>query len=117
MNLSLTVQVRVHEWSEGVDDGYGGTEDVYTPPLDQPGGAHLVFAIYTGSSEEPKVAGHDRVIVDGSMIGPAGIVSPHGRVTHNTLGAFEVVGEPEDYNNNPWFQPGVVVYNLRRVEG
>lgn len=117
MTFTLTVPVRVHEWSAGGSDGYGGEADVYTPDLEQPGTEHMVFAIYTGTGAEPKLAGHDRVIVDGAMIGPPDIVSAHGIVTHTTLGRFEVVGEPEDYNNNPWWSPGLVVYNLRRTEG
>jgi len=30
---------------------------------------------------------------------------------------FEVVGYPQDPNNNPWWQPGLVTILLRRVEG
>lgn len=121
--MPLTVPVGVHEYSAGASDGYGGTTDTYTPPLKDDDGNNLpgtpatVFAIYTGTTDEPKVVGHDRVTVEGQMIGPPGLVSAHGVVDHDTLGRFEVVGDPEDYNNNPWYQPGLVIYNLRRVTG
>jgi hypothetical protein len=117
VTFPLTVPVEVHEYSAGSSDGYGGTTDTYTPPLTEVGDQVLVFAIYTGTTAEPKVVGHDRVTVDGEMLGPPGLVSAHGVIDHETLGRFEVIGEAEDYNHNPWFQPGLVVYNLRRVEG
>lgn len=117
MTFPLTVPISVHEYSAGASDGYGGTTDTYTPDLDSPGTEVLVFAIWTGSTDEPKVVGHDRVTVEGQMIGPPGLVSAHAIVDHASLGRFEVVGEPEDHNHNPWYQPGLVVYNLKRVTG
>lgn len=117
MTFPLRVSVEVHEYSAGDSDGYGGTTDTFTPPLDEAGTEAKVFAIYIGTTTEPKVVGHDRVTVDGAMIGPPDLVSAHGIVDHDTLGRFEIVGDAEDYNHNPWYQPGLVVYNLRRVTG
>ena len=30
---------------------------------------------------------------------------------------WEVEGNPEDYDNNPWFAPGLVVVHCKKVEG
>lgn len=113
----LLLEVHVHTFSEGADDGYGNTEPTFTPPLADPGVVHKVFGWWTPRSLEPKLAGHDRVITDVELCGPPGIAGPHDIVDLPGSGQFEVIGHPEDHNNNPWFQPGLVIYNLKRVEG
>ncbi len=69
------------------------------------------------SSSEPKLAGHDRVTVDVELLAPDGFpAGPHDRVVLDG-NTFEVVGYPEDYTHGPFWDPGMVVVNLRRVEG
>lgn len=117
VHFPLLFTVGIHTFTEGVDDGYGNTTPGYDPPLGDPGVEHKVFGWGVPKSVEPKIAGHNRVIVDVELYGPTGMAGPHDVVDLPDFGQFEVIGEPEDPNNNPWFQPGLVTYNLRKVEG
>lgn len=77
----------------------------------------LVFGWEPPKSTEPAVAGHDRVVVDILLYAPQSMnAGPHDRVILAGK-RYEVIGEPGDPNNNPWFAPGLVTINLRRVEG
>lgn len=117
MTFPLRFEVGVHTYSTGADDGYGGTTDTYTPAVGEPGVSQKVYGWSAPSSTEPKVAGHDRVVVDVELLAPPDFtVSAHDLVDLPD-GVYEVVGQPEDYNHGPFgFTPGLVV-NLRRVEG
>lgn len=42
---------------------------------------------------------------------------PGGRVRLPDGSEWEVEGNAEDYNNNPWWSPGLVVVHCRKVEG
>lgn len=78
-----------------------------------------VYGWHTGSSHEPQIAGHDRVVVEGQVFGPESWrPSPRDRVTlPGVAGTYEVIGEPEDYNHGPFgFRPGLVT-NLKKTEG
>lgn len=76
-----------------------------------------VFGWEPPKSTEPAVAGHDRVIVDILLYAPRSMnVGPHDRVILAGK-RYEVIGDPGDPNNNPWFVPGLVTINLKRVEG
>lgn len=117
MTFPLLFEVGVHTYSPGSSDGYGGTEDTYTPPVGETGVTQKVYGWSAPRSEEPKVAGHDRVVVDVELLAPPGFqVGAHDLVDLPD-GVYEVVGQPEDYNHGPFgFTPGLVV-NLRKVEG
>lgn len=96
----------------GAEDSHGNPVDSWGDPVDTP-----VYGWASPSSSEPKLAGHDRVVVDVEMGAPVGTVAePRDKFV---LGGrtYTVEGEPEDYNHSPFGgQPGIVV-NLRRVEG
>lgn len=77
-----------------------------------------VFAWWIGSSGEPNLPGHvERVESDASMIAAPGDFQPSDRVVLPGSGEFEVEGHPSNYDNNPWWSPGVETVELRRVEG
>ena len=42
---------------------------------------------------------------------------PGGRVRLPDSSEWEVQGNAEDYNNNPWWSPGLLVVHCRKVEG
>lgn len=78
----------------------------------------LVFAWWIGSSGEPQLPGHvERVESDASLIAGPGDFLPTDHVVLPGHGVFEVEGHPSNYDNNPWWSPGVETVALRRVEG
>jgi hypothetical protein len=115
----LRFTVGIHSADTGAGDDYNPSTStvVYTPPKDQPGVEARVYGWAPVSSEEPKVVGHDRVIVEMELLVPPGfIVAPQDLIDLDD-GQYEVVGWPEDYTKGPFaFMPGKVV-NLRKVEG
>ena len=91
-----------------------GNEIPSTPVEDQ----ILVFAWWIGTSGEPGAAGHvERVESDASLIAGPGEFKPSDQVLLPGHGMFEVEGHPANYDNNPWWSPGVETVALRRVEG
>lgn len=71
----------------------------------------------TPSSDEPKLAGHDRQTVTVELYAPVGLFRPHDAVQlperDDTL---EVIGEPENYSHGPFgWDPGLEVVNLGGV--
>lgn len=84
-------------------------------PVEEP---VLVFAWWIGSSGEPNLAGHvERVDSDASLIAEPGDFTPSDQVILPGQGVFKVDGHPANYDNNPWWSPGVEMVDLRRVEG
>lgn len=76
-----------------------------------------VYGWEVPTTDEPNLAGHDRVIVDLLVLTPpSAAIGAHDRVV--VMGReFEVIGEVEDAGNGPFgFDPGARV-KLRRVEG
>jgi hypothetical protein len=112
--------IGVHEWSGTGEDAHGNPVDVYTPPLDQPGTQHAVIGWQVPASDEPIVAGHDRVVVDVELGVPPGFtMSPRAVVDlpYGPEGRFQVVGEIRTAEGNPFlWNPGGIV-NLRRIDG
>lgn len=69
-------------------------------------------------SDEPKLAGHDRLTVDMELLAPVGEFKADDQVDIPGEGLFEVVGRPENYEHSPWasaWTPGTEVVNLRRL--
>lgn len=111
--------VGTHKYSSLGRDDYNRERPVYTPPEGEEGTQQPVHGWANPRSDEPKIAGHDRVTVDVELFAPKTFdVGPHDLVDLPNFGQFEVVGHPEDYTNGP-FDPGYggLVVNLRRVEG
>lgn len=117
MTFPLLFDVGVHRYTAGSSQGYGETSDDYTPPKDSAGTAVKVYGWSTPKSDEPKLAGHDRIIVDLELLIPPDMtLGPYDLVDVDGV-QYEVIGEPEDYNHgfHAW-QPGRVA-NLRKVSG
>lgn len=76
-----------------------------------------VYGWEAPKTDEPELAGHDRVIVDLVVLTPPNVpIGAHDRVVV-TGREFEVIGEIEDAGNGPFgFDPGSRI-KLRRVEG
>jgi len=117
VTFPLRFTVGLHTYSEGTADGYNESAAVYTPVKTVAGTSYRVYGWSTPTSTEPKLAGHDRVIVDVELLVPPGFpAGPHDLIDLPD-GQYEVLGQPEDYNNGPFgFTPGLVV-NLRRTTG
>lgn len=73
-NFPTPHTVRHHVYSTETDDDYGREVTIYTPPLDEDGVEVAVYGWASPSSTEPKLAGHDRVLVEVEMYMPPGLV-------------------------------------------
>lgn len=104
-----------HVYSAGGADPHRNPP-TYTPPLDQPGTSVPVYGWHTPSTTEPKLAGHDRVIVDVELLAPGFTPKPQDWIDLPD-GQYEVVGATQDYNHGPFdWTPGAVI-QLRKVDG
>lgn len=117
MKFPTPFTVGWHVYSTTTTDGYNRQVPAYTPEKTAEGTPKAVYGWANPTNTEPKLAGHDRVVVDVELYTPPGFnPGPHDLIDL-PQGQFEVIGYPEDYNHGPFgFQPGYVV-NLRRVEG
>jgi hypothetical protein len=111
--------VGLHTYSSGSSDGYGGTADTYTPPPDQPGTPYPVIAIAPASSEEPRLAGHDRVLVEVEVLAykdtlPA---TAHDLIDLPDGTQYEVIGDPEDFTQGLIEGFGGIRVNLKKSTG
>lgn len=76
-----------------------------------------VYGWAAPTSTEPKLAGHDRLVVDVEVFAPEASVHHLDRVVLPD-GEYTVEGRPEDYTHSPFpGGEGGYVWNLRRVEG
>lgn len=92
-------------------DGHGNEIDDYADPDEK-----KVFGWEPPRSSEPPLAGHDRVVVDIKLYAPRSMgAEEHDRVVLDGE-EYDVVGVPEDPNNNSFWSPGLVTVNLHRVE-
>lgn len=93
-------------------DSRGNVIDSWADPVD------VRCFWHTSNSHEPQIAGHDRVLVDASVYVPMDMeIGTKDRFELPGLGEFEVVGIPDDFNHGPWWVPGLLVVNLRRITG
>lgn len=121
MTFPAAFTVGVHVYSDGSPDDYNIAAPTYTPAEDAAGTSIDVYGWSIPSTSEPKVAGHDRVIVDVELLAPPGFpAGPHDLIDiidGPNAGRYEVVGEPEDLTRGPFlFAPGVVL-NLVKASG
>ena len=66
--------VGVHKHSSSTTDEYGREVPVYTPARDQPGTVLPVHGWANAYNTEPKLAGHERVVIDLELFVPTGLV-------------------------------------------
>lgn len=96
----------------------GGGTDSYGNPFDAWGEGEPVeiLGFDPGSVSEPRLPGHERVVVEPTIYLPAGeVVASHDRVTVRGL-LFEVDGGTREWSH-PHLSPAGGVAMLRRVEG
>lgn len=69
-------------------------------------------------SSESKLAGHDRRTVEVELLAPVGLFRPQDAVQlPERDDVLEVIGEPENYEHNPFgWAPGLEVVNLGGVQ-
>lgn len=68
-------------------------------------------------ADEPKLAGHDRRTVEVELFAPVGVFQlTDGVILPGRSDVLEVIGEPENYEHNPFgWSPGLEVINLAGV--
>lgn len=110
--------VGLKSFTESGKDAHGNPVAAWSDPVDHPA-CWWAPPAARGDQGEPKLAGHDRVVVDLELCTPVEFpAGPHDRVVIPGRGEFLVRGYDEDYDNGPFsFAPGVVIWNLQRVEG
>lgn len=108
----LMFTVGVCAFQEGDLDAHGNPVKSWSDPV-----SVRVYGWGPPQSVEPKLAGHDRVVVDLEVLVPPEFTcGPHDRVVVNGE-TFDVVGRVEDYSGSPFgWNPGGVL-NLHRTEG
>ena len=77
-----------------------------------------VFAFYVTGGEEVGTDGHvQQVSYDAVVFAPDELnITAGDEVELPNVGVFKVEGPPGNWDNNPWFTPGLVQVRLRRVE-
>ena len=78
----------------------------------------LVHGWSVPQSSEPKLAGHSQRVVSVELLAPVGAFSANDAVKLPDRGdVLEVIGEPENYEHNPFgWSPGIEVVNLGGVK-
>ncbi|MFT4125083.1 MAG: hypothetical protein QM662_02480 [Gordonia sp. (in: high G+C Gram-positive bacteria)] len=99
---------------EGAVDDWGNPVDTWADPVSK---KFITWADY--ATEDPKLAGHDRDVVDAGIIvyPDFGSVSPRDRMVIDGI-EYEVIGSPER-NDKAWWDCDVLnrVINLKSVSG
>lgn len=105
--------VETRAYDGGGVDAHGSEIVSWASPVRQP-----VFGWSVPSSSEPKLAGHNRVVVQIELLAPPAFrVGPYDKVIVPGHGELDVLGVPEDFTHGPFgFMPGLVV-NLGKVDG
>lgn len=99
--------------ADGVDD-HGNYVESWSAGV---GKKFITFT--TPRTSEPKLAGHDRDVVEFELIVKSdfGVVSPQDRMVIDGI-EYDVIGQPEDFTKNPWRTDfGCFTINLRLVNG
>ncbi|MFY9190182.1 MAG: hypothetical protein WAN89_02765 [Lawsonella sp.] len=109
----LIFEVTVHRVRDtGARDSFG------TPIKESTTESVKVFGWALGGADAPGDITPERVEYDATLYPPSSVDLVDGdRVELPNAGMFEVSGPPENYDNNPWFMPGMSVVRLKRVAG
>lgn len=107
-----TIPIGHRRFVAGGEDELGNPVESWAAPVKV-----LVAGWEPPVSAEPLLAGHDRVVVDVKLYADW-LFKPHPRDRVVLNGdVFEVIGYPQDPNNNPLFVPERVTVLLKRIEG
>lgn len=108
--LRFTVGHRVFD--QGAEDAHGNPGESWLHAVMKP-----VYGWGAPQSNEPKLAGHDREIVDVQLLVPPGFECSHRDLMVLDGVEYEVIGAPEHFDHSPFgWNPGGVI-NLRKVAG
>lgn len=109
-DFPLTVNIGVRRYRDGGKDAYGNPRPGYAPPE-----AVEVFAVAVGGVEDPTQAHPEAAEHTLKVYAPVGLgISDRDRIDY--LGqTFEVDGRPGDWNDNPWWSPGLVEVRCKEV--
>lgn len=113
MGRRITRHVDRLPFIPGAEDSHGNEVEAWGPA--EPVG---VYEFNPGSSSEPRISGHDRVIVEPALYGPYDIpFAARDRCIADGV-TYEVEGVPARWKNGQsgGITPGAVV-NLRAVDG
>ena len=113
MTFPALFDVGYKPFVEGAEDAHGNPTEGWGPVEPR-----KVIGWGAPQSSEPKLAGHDRDVVDIEMAVPAAWQStPRDRIILPELGEMEQIGITETNSGNPFgWVPGHIV-NLRQVNG
>lgn len=119
--LLFTVGHRVY--SGDGEDANGNTVEVWAPPV-----AKKVYGWGAPQTSEPKLAGHDRDVVETELLVPPGFqcaakdrmildFNPDVPWVEDLNLEHPVIGSPEMFDHNPFgWDPGGII-NLKRTNG
>lgn len=97
---------------------YGGTDRFGNPVRVLGGWQPVMVAGWWISRVEEKTGDSVlRTVSELSIITPAGVLSAEQQVQLPDGSVWEVHGEEENYQNGPWWNPGLVVVNCKKVSG
>lgn len=108
--LLFTVGHQVFDASS--EDAHGNPVEGWLPAVER-----RVYGWGAPQSSEPKLAGHDREIVEVELLVPPGfVVAARDRIVLDGV-EFDVIGGAEHFDHNPFgWNPGGVI-NLKAVSG
>ena len=111
MGRRITEYVDRLPFIPGAEDAHGNVVETWGP-AEQVG----IYVFDPGSTSEPRLPGHDRVVVEPTIYGPFGL--PFEPRDHCVARGetFEVEGVTRDWKHPSGLTPGSVV-SLRRVAG
>lgn len=108
----LLFSVGHRRYDSTATDAHGNDIDFWFPEVPKP-----VYGWGAPQSDEPKLAGHDREVVEVELLVPPGFECSHRDLMVLDGVEFEVIGDPEMFDHSPFgWNPGGVV-NLRKVNG
>lgn len=108
----LTVPVTLLRFDAGGTDEYGDPLPGYAAPEEI-----LVFAVVVGGEEPVTAMRPERVRYDLTVFAPSSAgISDRDRIEYQGH-KFDVDGAPGNWDENPWWSPGLVSVRCNRVEG
>lgn len=113
MGRRITRTVQRLPFIPGAEDAHGNEVEAWGDPVDVG-----VYEFNPGSSSEPRISGHDRVVVEPTLFGPYDIQFETFDKCLVDGKTYQVEGEVARWRNGQsgGITPGAVV-NLRRVDG
>ncbi|QSM00050.1 head-to-tail stopper [Gordonia phage Cashline] len=115
MTFPAQFDVQYEKYRAGAKNAHGNAVDAWDPPVPR---KVIGWGPPQSSQPEPKLAGHDREVVDIEVMVPPDWTSGHrDRITLPGEGITQQIGGVESTAGNPFgWVPGHII-NVRRVDG